>query len=477
MAQTQTRPRPQQQRQAPSPQAAQQAPAGGQLATIAPPRLPYPPQVALDYYGIDKVKWRTFVESTWPGAKTVEGVLLALDYCHARRLDPVKKPVHIVPIWDRVRGREVESVWPGINEVRTTAARTGLLAGWDQAKYGPMKKANLDGVELEYPEWAQVTVYRLDANGNRQAYPGPEIYWREYYATAKRDTLAPNEMWRRKTRFMLWKCAEAAALRAAFPEELGNQYAAEEMWGKVVDHVPSPAGMQEPPPPRPRREDFPEAAALPQPQEPQFTCILVDLDGEEHDYDSPAAAIEGLEGILRELARRAERATDADERRRMRDAIDASAENNAPAIHVIARLEEHRGAAQALVDRWHELVAELAPFGLKPATTEQQQQGPRNDAPDRSPPAADGQQGNTRGAPDFWRAWNAIAAPPEGDRHECDEAMKKITDLLATATPEDLARPLLTTPLVKALPDQYRARIADTIRRRNAQLKGEAGNG
>lgn len=234
----------------------------------------------------------------------------------------------------------------------------------------------------------------------------------------------------------------------------------------------------EDPLPRPRREDYIDERSAsteqPQPQEPQFSCVVVDLDAEERDYISPAAAIEGLEGILRELARRAGRAKDADERRRVRAAIDASAENNAGAILALARIEKHNDEAKALVSRWHEIVGELDPFGLP---TEQQQQGPRNDAPDRSPPAADGQRGSIRGAPDFMQQWNAIKPPQDGDRRGYDEAMSKITDLLGIATVEDLAKPLLTSPLVKAMPDQYRARIADMLRRRNAQLKGEAGNG
>jgi hypothetical protein len=54
-----------------------------------------------------------------------------------------------------------------------------------------------------------------------------------------RETAAPNEMWKKRPRGQLEKCAEAAALRAAFPEELGNDYAAEEMAGQIVDHVPT----------------------------------------------------------------------------------------------------------------------------------------------------------------------------------------------------------------------------------------------
>ncbi|MCK7472161.1 MAG: hypothetical protein MZU95_16440 [Desulfomicrobium escambiense] len=48
-----------------------------------------------------------------------------------------KRPVHIVPMWNRALGREVEAVWPGIAEVQTTAARTGQWAGMDPARFGP----------------------------------------------------------------------------------------------------------------------------------------------------------------------------------------------------------------------------------------------------------------------------------------------------------------------------------------------------
>ncbi|WP_295228036.1 hypothetical protein [uncultured Brevundimonas sp.] len=45
--------------------------------------------------------------------------------------------------------------------------------------------------------------YRLIA-GQRVAFVGPKTYWIETYATAKRDTKAPNSMW-----------AKAKALEAA----------------------------------------------------------------------------------------------------------------------------------------------------------------------------------------------------------------------------------------------------------------------
>ena len=43
----------------------------------------------------------------------------------------------------------------------------------------------------------------------------------------------PNHVWERRPDGQLEKCAEAAALRRAFPEELGNEYTAEEMEGQL----------------------------------------------------------------------------------------------------------------------------------------------------------------------------------------------------------------------------------------------------
>ena len=44
-------------------------------------------------------------------------------------------------------------------------------------------------------------------------------------------------MWQQRPYGQLGKCAEAAALRKAFPEEIGNDYTAEEMEGKVISEI------------------------------------------------------------------------------------------------------------------------------------------------------------------------------------------------------------------------------------------------
>jgi len=206
---------------------------GKEVAKVAPPRLPYHPLIE-ERFGIDAASWRALTDAVFPSASTTDAVILALSYCKARKLDPFKKPVQIVPMWDAKRKQMVDTVWPGIGELRTTAFRTGQYAGRDAAIFGDSDIMTIGENQIVYPMWCEVVVYRV-LGGIRCAFHGPRVHWLETYATAGKDTTAPNKMWAKRPNGQLEKCAEAAALRAAFPEELGNEYAAEEMEGKVLD--------------------------------------------------------------------------------------------------------------------------------------------------------------------------------------------------------------------------------------------------
>lgn len=192
---------------------------------ISGPRLPYPAGV-LDRFQIDRSGWKALVEAVFPGAQTAESVILALSYCKARRLDPFKKCVHIVPIWDKEKERMVDTIWPGIAELRMTAFRTMAYAGRDKTVFGPDETREWGAVKVTFPTFAQVTVYRMSL-GQRLAFAGPPVYWMETYAATKSGV--PNNIWQRRPRGQLDKCAEAAALRAAFPEDIGDELTADEV--------------------------------------------------------------------------------------------------------------------------------------------------------------------------------------------------------------------------------------------------------
>lgn len=248
---------------------AETATSKGEVAIFSPPRLPYHPAVE-ERFGIDKGTWKVLVEAIFPAAKTVDAIAMALSYCKSRGLDVMKRPVHIVPMWDSARGAMVETVWPGISELRTTASRTAGYAGCDVAEFGEPITMDFSGrvrrgggwedIEvkgLEFPEWCRITVYRIVA-GQRCKFVGPKVSWLETYATQGQSEL-PNKMWQERPEGQLEKCAEAAALRRAFPEELGSELTAEEMVGKTVQHdieighaepVAADAGSRDIAPPR-----------------------------------------------------------------------------------------------------------------------------------------------------------------------------------------------------------------------------------
>ena len=234
-----------------------------EIAVLKPTRLPYHDAIG-DRFGIDRAGWKALVEAVWPSAQSIDSVAMALSYCRARKLDPFKKPVHIVPMWDSKSGGYIETVWPGIAELRTTAFRTGQYAGCDEAEFGPIVQKTFSGrvkrkkewedatVTVEYPEWCRMTVYR-DLNGRVCKFVGPKVRWLASYATIGASDL-PNDMWENRAEEQLEKCAEAAALRRAFPEEIGNELTAEEMAGRRLAAEPrdvTPTHAAPPPPPPP----------------------------------------------------------------------------------------------------------------------------------------------------------------------------------------------------------------------------------
>lgn len=224
-------------------------------------RLPMPANIS----DLDAGKWRVLCEAVFPGAKTAEAIIMALDYCRARKLDPFKRPVNIVPMYNKTLKKEVETVWPSINEVQVTASRTGQYAGMDEPKWGDMQKRTFKGmikgyneegvweegireVTIEFPEYCAVTVYRM-INGVRCPFTEP-AYWLENYSRSGKSEI-PNPTWQKRIKGQLLKVAKAFSIRAAFPEE--GEYTSEEMEGKeiesggvVINQEPLPRDVAQP---------------------------------------------------------------------------------------------------------------------------------------------------------------------------------------------------------------------------------------
>lgn len=243
---------------------------------------------------------RVLQNSLYPGAN-IGSVQMVLGYCQAAGLDPMQKPVHIVPMWDSKSGSMRDVVMPGVNLYRTQASRTGRFAGMSDPEFGPMVEETLGSQLIRYPEWCRVVVKRMLDNGTIAEFSATE-YWIENYAMkgGKEKSVAPNAMWTKRPRGQIAKCAEAQALRKAFPE-CGAQPTAEEMEGKSmlqeVDITPTKTISQ----------DWPAAARACATQE-ELTAVWttgvaeIRLAGDKALYDDFKKVVEERGKALKEKA-------------------------------------------------------------------------------------------------------------------------------------------------------------------------------
>ena len=259
--------------------------------------------------------------SLYPGAAPAS-IKMVLGYCKAAGLDPMQKPVHIVPMWDGKAKQMRDVVMPGIGLYRTQAARTGEHVGTDEPVFGPMVEMDLSGIKIVASEWCKVTVYRM-VMGQKCAYTAVE-YWIENYATAGKDTTAPNAMWKKRARGQIAKCAEAQALRKGFPE-VGNQPTAEEMEGKTFnDFELDPATGEitpQKPAARPTLPDYSQADF--DKNLPQWRGIV------QSDRKTPEQLIDmvSTKGVLSEKMKQAIR-----DLAKQQDVTDVQPKNEAPAM-------------------------------------------------------------------------------------------------------------------------------------------------
>jgi len=157
---------------------------------------------------------------------TDDELKMFINVCTGMGLSPFLKQVHMVKRWNSKLGREVASIQVGIDGFRSIAENTGAYAGNSDPKMGEEKEIEyISGKtkgSMKVPATATVTVYKM-VQGTKC----------DFTATARWDEFYPGDkmgfMWRKMPNVMLGKCAEAQALRKAFPKVLGGVYAPEEM--------------------------------------------------------------------------------------------------------------------------------------------------------------------------------------------------------------------------------------------------------
>ena len=155
-------------------------------------------------------------------------------------LDPIMRQLYGVYRWDTAQGKEKMTLQTSIDGLRLIAQRSGVYGGQDDTVFEFDKTGK--------PLKATVTVYRINTiNGERMPTTATAYY--DEYLQKKKDG-QPMGLWGLKPRIMLSKCAEALALRKAFPQEMTGIYSEEEMGGgtdtgKLV--LPKPEKREEVP--------------------------------------------------------------------------------------------------------------------------------------------------------------------------------------------------------------------------------------
>jgi len=143
---------------------------------------------------------------------TDDELALFLGQCRRTGLDPFAKQIYLVKRWDSKKQAEIMAIQVGIDGYRLIADRTGKYSGNDD----PVFDSESD------PKKATVTVYK-NIDSQRCAFTAT-ARWEQYFPGDKQGF-----MWKRMPHLMLGKCAEALALRKAFPAELSGLYIAEEL--------------------------------------------------------------------------------------------------------------------------------------------------------------------------------------------------------------------------------------------------------
>ena len=150
-----------------------------------------------------------------------------LHYCQRTGLDPFARQIYMIS-----RGGKY-TIQSSIDGLRIVAQRSGNYGGQTAVEWcGADGKWKDVWLEATPPVAARVGVYYKDA-------PNPT------YAVAKFDSYNANTpIWKKMPDLMIAKCAEALALRKAFPNDLSGVYSSEEMQQADTYNDASPAVVE-----------------------------------------------------------------------------------------------------------------------------------------------------------------------------------------------------------------------------------------
>ena len=133
-------------------------------------------------------------------------------------LNPLLRQIHAVKRWDSKLEREAMAIQTGIDGYRLIAERT--------RRYAPGREATFTYGQNGEVVSATAYIKKLTSDGTWHDVSETAFY--NEYVQLKKDG-KPNSMWDKMPHSQLAKCAEAKALRRAFPMETGGVKIEEEM--------------------------------------------------------------------------------------------------------------------------------------------------------------------------------------------------------------------------------------------------------
>jgi len=172
------------------------------------------------------------LKSTICQGATHDELALFVAQCNRTGLDPFVRQIHAVKRWDSTARREVMSIQVGIDGLRLIADRTGNYAPGEPTLFDYDKSGFLLSATAFVKKWVR---------GEWHMVPGM-ARWEEYVQKTKEGQ--PTRMWQTLSHVMLAKCAEAQALRRAFPQETSGLYTHEEMAQAEAEPPPRPSSAR-----------------------------------------------------------------------------------------------------------------------------------------------------------------------------------------------------------------------------------------
>lgn len=167
---------------------------------------------------------RQMIRDSLANGASEEEFAMLMEVARSRNLNPLMRQIFFVKRWDSIKKREVWSHQTSIDGLRAIAERTGKYEGQAAPLWCGKEGIWVDvWLSAEPPAAARVGVYKT---GFREA-TWAVARWESYVQKTKEGKA--NSMWGKMADLMLAKCAEALALRKAFPEDMSGLYTAEEM--------------------------------------------------------------------------------------------------------------------------------------------------------------------------------------------------------------------------------------------------------